>query len=146
MRGLSHSGRRLTVLEHMLVIAPRHLICKGMKALHTSPEHSELSLLRVLAALLDRLDDSEVRVDGAQYLGVVTRLEQALRDAKPSDALRELLATQPAASELYENAHYEVAGLCCSPLETSVAAEQSARAVIQRAMQTPRESSANGQS
>ncbi len=121
-------------------------ICEGMKALHSSPVSSDLAPVRVLAALLERLEHSAIPVDGAQYASVVRRLDQALREAKPSDALRDLLSAHPAASELYENARYEVAGLCRSPLDASVAAEQSARAAIQRAMQKPRESSANGQS
>ncbi|MFT3717154.1 hypothetical protein [Pseudorhodoferax sp.] len=118
-----------------------------MKALQAPTfQHPELLPLRVLAALLDRLEHSTVPVDPGQYASVVRRLEQALRDAKPSDALRDLLAAHPAASELYENTQYEVAGLCRSPLEASVAAEQAARTMIQRAMHTPRESSADGQS
>lgn len=119
-------------------------MCEGMTTLNSTP--SELAPVRVLAALLERLEHSQVRVDPAQYHAVVVRLRDALQTAKPSDALRDLLAAHPAASDLYENTRYEVAGLCRSPLDASVAAEQSARAVIMRAMQIPRESSANGQS
>ncbi|WP_326539818.1 hypothetical protein [Pseudorhodoferax sp.] len=115
-----------------------------MKTQHTAL--SELAPVRVLAALLERLEHSAVPVDPAQYQAVVARLQSALQATKPSDALRDLLAEHPAASELYENTQYEVAGLCRSPLDASVAAEQTARTVIQRAMQIPRESSANGQS
>lgn len=107
---------------------------------------SELAPIRVLATLLERLEHSAVPVDAAQYRAVVARLQLALHAVKPSDALRDLLAAHPAASELYENTLYEVAGLCRSPLDISVAAEQQARTVIQRAMQISRESSANGQS
>lgn len=116
----------------------------SMKTSHSTL--SELAPVRVLAALLERLEHSAIPVDAAQYRAVVARLDAALRTAKPSDALRDLLAEHPAASELYENTRYEVAGLCRSPLDASVAAEQQARTVIQRAMQIPRESSANGQS
>lgn len=115
-----------------------------MNTQHT--QSSELVPVRVLATLLERLEHSHIPVDAAQYQAVVTRLELALRATKPSDALRDLLAEHPAASELYENTLYEVAGLCRSPLDASVAAEQQAKTVIQRAMQISRESSANGQS
>ncbi|WP_082498016.1 hypothetical protein [Pseudorhodoferax sp. Leaf267] len=117
-----------------------------MNTLQSSSQHTDLVPLRVLAALLDRLEGSAVRVDPAQYANVVSHLSQALSAAKPGDALGALLSAHPAAAELYENTHYEVAGLCRSPLDASMAAEQQARAVIQRAMQSPRESSANGQS
>lgn len=117
---------------------------RHMNIQHTTS--SELAPIRVLATLLERLEHSAVPVDAAQYQALVARLESALRTVKPSDALRDLLAEHPAAAELYENAHYEVAGLCRSPLDASVAAEQQARTVIQRAMQISRESSANGQS
>jgi hypothetical protein len=113
---------------------------------HQPSALTELAPIRVLAALLERLEHSSVAVDPAQYRAVVARLQSALQTVKPSDALRDLLAEHPAASELYENTQYEVAGLCRSPLDLSVAAEQQARTVIKRAMHIPRESSANGQS
>jgi hypothetical protein len=107
---------------------------------------SGLATITVLAALLERLEHSRVPVDGAQFRAVAERLATALHTVKPTDALRDLLAAHPAASELYENTQYEVAGLCRSPLDASVASEQMAKTVIQRAMQIHRESSANGQS
>lgn len=120
-----------------------------MNTPHPAPTSTrELAPLRVLAALLERLEHSRVPVDPAQYAAVATRLRQALQAVEPSQAVRDLLARHPATAEMYENMQYEVAGLCCSPLDASIAAEQTARAAIQRAMhtQTPRESSANGQS
>lgn len=116
---------------------------------HSAPSTTqELVPLRVLAALLERLEHSSVPVDPDQYASVARRLEEILRSLEPTPAVRELLARHPAACEMYENTRYEVAGLCCSPLDQSIAAEQSARAAIHRVMhkQTPRESSANGQS
>ena len=127
-----------------LALAGFDAICRSMKTQSSAP--TELAPVRVLAVLLERLEHSRIAVDPAQYQAVVARLQAALRSVKPSDALRDLLAEHPAASELYENTLYEVAGLCRSPLDASVAAEQQARTVIQRAMQIPRESSANGQS
>jgi hypothetical protein len=118
----------------------------GLKTLQASPQRQALTTLHILAALLERLERSTVPVDPAQYASVVERLSSALREVKPDEALGTLLAAHPAAAELYENTHYDVAGLCRSPLDLSVAAEQKARAVIQFAMQSPKESSANGQS
>jgi sigma54-dependent transcription regulator len=117
-----------------------------MNTLQSSKHHTDLVPVRVLAALLERLEGSSVAVDAAQYATVVARLSDALTQAESNDALGDLLSSHPAAAELYENMQYEVAGLCRSPLDASMAAEQLASTVIQRAMQTPRESSANGQS
>jgi len=44
-----------------------------------------------------------------------------------------VLDSFPAVAELYENLHYEHAGLCRSVLETSLAAELAARAAIESA-------------
>ena len=43
-----------------------------------------------------------------------------------------LQSTYPSAAEVYENMHYDVAGLSRSPLERSVASEALARQVISR--------------
>lgn len=117
-----------------------------MNTLQSSTQQHDLVPLRVLAALLDRLESSVVPVDPTQYANVVSHLSQALREVRAGAALGALLSAHPAAAELYENTQYEVAGLCRSPLDASMEAEQQAKAVIQRAMQSPRESSANGQS
>ncbi len=117
-----------------------------MKTIQAPPAQADLTATRVLAALLQRLDSSEIPVDAQQYQSVVDRLSQAFRNAKPNDDLGTLLDAHPAAAELYENTHYQVAGLCRSPLDASLAAERQAVEIIQRAMQSPKESSANGQS
>ncbi len=115
----------------------------------TTATHSDPKALHVLAALLERLEHSTMPVDAAQYRLVVERLLQALRATKTDASLGTLLASHPAAAELYENMQYELAGLCRSPLEAALAAEIKARAILQQAMrspQSPKESSANGQS
>jgi hypothetical protein len=117
-----------------------------MNTIQATPAHADLTSTRVLAALLQRLDSSEIPVDAQQYQTVVDRLSQAFRDAKSNDDLGTFLDAYPAAAELYENTHYQVAGLCRSPLDASLAAERQAVEIIQRAMQSPKESSANGQS
>ena len=131
--------------------------CKRDAVLHvplmntiTATTHpSDPKALLVLAALLERLDRSAVPVDPAQYRTVADRLLQALRDAKPGDELGTLLSNHPAAAEMYENMHYELAGLCRSPLDAALAAEIQARTALQQVMRlpkSPKESSANGQS
>ena len=119
---------------------------KDMNTLQSTKHPSDLVPLRVLAALLERFDNSTIPVDAAQYAQVVSRLKEALAQTEMSDALGDLLCSHPAAAELYENTQYKVAGLCRSPLDLSAASERQAITVIQRAMQSPRESSANGQS
>ena len=52
-------------------------------------------------------------------------------------ALHTLLDSYPAASELYENVNYRYAGLCRSPLDWALGAEQQARQAIERAMRQP---------
>ena len=43
-----------------------------------------------------------------------------------------LLAASPAAAVVYENLHYDAAGLCRSPLDTAAGAEMEARELIGR--------------
>ena len=51
----------------------------------------------------------------------------------PGASLDALLENFPAAAALYENQRYAQAGLCRSPLETSLNTELEARKVIDRA-------------
>jgi len=44
-----------------------------------------------------------------------------------------VLAEFPAAAQLYENQHYQHAGLCRSPLDPALAAEMQARQWIEQA-------------
>ena len=106
-----------------------------MNTTHVSPRQTDLTATRVLAALLERLDNSVITVDPQQYRSVADRLAHALHVAIPGDDLGALLSAHPAAAEMYENMNYHVAGLCRSPLESSLAAELAATHAIQRAMQ-----------
>jgi hypothetical protein len=90
--------------------------------------------LAVLAELLERLDRSTRSVDADQYRTVSLRLAQELEATETSGAVHALLQTHPAAAAVYENLHYAQAGLCRSPLEAGLAAEQSAREAIANAM------------
>lgn len=101
-----------------------------------SPKTS-LTVTHVLAELLERLEHSAQPVAAGQYRSVVLHLIDELADVRPGMALRALLDTHPAASELYENVNYQYAGLCRSALDASVVAESQALQAIQRAMSRP---------
>jgi|GEM_PF-4807262 hypothetical protein len=81
----------------------------------------------VLAQLLQKLESEPLQASAEQYRTVVKRLEAELRRLPASAWLDGVLRRFPAAAEVYENARYEVAGLCRSPLEQAAAAEIQAR-------------------
>ena len=87
----------------------------------------------ILAQLLERLERGG-RPDAGQYRFVSQRLAQALERMADPDALDAVLQASPAAAELYENLHYQHAGLCRARLDTSLATEKSARDAIAQAM------------
>jgi hypothetical protein len=82
--------------------------------------------LATMAVLLERLERQPRKASADQYREVVQRTSHLLQQAAPGAALNALLAVAPATAELYENLQYEHAGLCCSPLERAIAAEQDA--------------------
>ncbi|MEO8249916.1 MAG: hypothetical protein ABI589_11145 [Burkholderiales bacterium] len=102
---------------------------------HAIPAH-----LALLAQLFERLDRSPRAPDGAQYRDVALRLAKEIGPTADADAVQALLAVSPAAAELYENMHYAHAGLCRSPLDAALAAEQSARACVDAARRRARDS------
>lgn len=89
--------------------------------------------LVTLVQVLRKMERSSVPVDADQYRSVIAQITAALRDHPHDTALESLLAAVPELAELYENLNYELAGLCRSPLEASVGAEQTARAVLAKA-------------
>lgn len=107
-----------------------------MNATKLSSSQPDLTATRVLAALLERLDQSTAAVDAQQYQSVVQRLSDALREPDSSPGLGVVLDQFPAAAELYENLHYQHAGLCRMPLDSALSAEQLAREWIKRAQQS----------
>jgi hypothetical protein len=92
-----------------------------------------LAVAVLLAQLLERLDRSSVAVGAEQYRSVVRHLAEEFEELQSHDGMSKLLDAFPSAAELYENLNYQHAGLCRSPLELSLDAEQSARQVIERA-------------
>ena len=110
----------------------------GMNATEPSSSKANLDVAHVLADLLERLEHSIVPVGAEQYRSVVTHLVSEFSDVQPGTALGALLDTHPAAAELYENINYQVAGLCRSSLDLSLAAERQAKAAIKLAMCQPK--------
>lgn len=95
----------------------------------------DLTVTRVLAALLERLEHSQAAVDAQQYRSVVLRLGEALALSDQSAGLDAVLEEFPAARELYENLNYQHAGLCRSALDVALSAELTARQWIAQARQ-----------
>ena len=117
-----------------------------MTTTQTSSLPAHLTVTHVLAELLERLESSKVPVGPDQYRAVVTRLMSALGEAEPGPELGALLDAHPAAAEMYENVHYQHAGLCRSPLDPALAAERQARQAIESAMRPTNQGNTNGQS
>ena len=101
----------------------------------TIPEH--LVVVLTLAHVLQRLEGSRAPVGADQYMSVVAHLSDELGKVEPGEEFRALLEAYPAAAELYENLNYQHAGLCRSPLESSLTAELKAAEVIRRAARRP---------
>jgi len=129
-----------------LVFRSKDLSFRGMNTTQTPSSSPDLTVTHVLAELLERLEHSAVPVAPEQYRSVVTHLVDALNHVTPGIALGALLDSHPAAAELYENANYQYAGLCRSPLDPALAAEQQARQAIERAMRQPNKGNTDGQS
>jgi hypothetical protein len=89
-----------------------------------------LTALVALAALLEKLERGPVHA--GQYRWVVDRLSAELAAVPQDAALSRLLEVFPATSELYENLQYTHAGLCRSPLETSMSSEVAARDLLRK--------------
>ena len=94
---------------------------------------SRIENLIALAQLLERVDADPLAVGAAQYRGLVEQIQTLLRTDLPRRAIDAVLSACPATAIVYENLHYEQAGLSRAPLEQSVASEMAASALIQRA-------------
>lgn len=102
----------------------------------TTPLTTHRNLV-TLVQVLRKLEHSRVPVNADQYRALVAQIVTEL-DNHPRDAgLEALLAAVPELAELYENLNYAHAGLCRSPLEASVRAEQMALDAINAARAKP---------
>jgi hypothetical protein len=110
------------------------MLCMNATHPQANPEFSQnLTVMHVLAELLERLDRSSKPVGAQQYRAVAAKLAGQFAQTPPSAAMHALLETHPSAAELYENLNYAHAGLCRSALDASVRSEADARALIERA-------------
>jgi hypothetical protein len=97
--------------------------------MNTTPVTTHKNLV-LLAQMLERLDRSAGPVDAEQYRALVARLSAELERTPHGAALEAVLGAFPAAATVYENLNYRHAGLCRSSLDTALAAEVAARALI----------------
>ncbi len=114
----------------------------------TKPQSSSslnLTVTHVLAQLLERLEHSATSVGAEQYRSVVEHLVNELHVIPSGAELGALLDAHPAAAEVYENLHYDVAGLCRSSLDAATTAERLARDAIERAMRDEQKGTIHGQ-
>jgi len=102
----------------------------------TTPLTTHRNLV-TLVQVLRKLEHSHVPVDPGQYRTLVARINAELQNHVQDAGREALLAAAPELAELYENLNYEHAGLCRSPLDASVRAEQRARHAIAAAMGKP---------
>lgn len=107
-----------------------------MERTHDSTLPAALQPLAALAVLLERLERLPRQASPQQYREVAQRAAKLLAQAEPGDALNALLTAAPATAEIYENLHYEHAGLVRSPLDAALRAEREAAAAIARARRT----------
>ncbi|APW38102.1 hypothetical protein RD110_13595 [Rhodoferax koreense] len=116
-----------------------------MNATKPQSSSSNLTVTHVLAQLLERLEHSEAPVGAEQYRSVVEHLVNEFHVIPSGAELGALLDAHPAAAELYENMHYDVAGLCRSSLDAATTAERLARDAIERAMRGEQKGKIHGQ-
>lgn len=98
------------------------------------PTH--LRPLASLAALFERLENQPREAGAQQYRLVARQIGELLALAEADPFLDRMLTSFPATAELYENQHYDQAGLCRSPQTLALSAELSAAAAIRRAKST----------
>ena len=92
---------------------------------------ASLQPLAAMGLLLERLERlPRSTASASQYREVVLKSQALLAEAEPGAALDALLGVMPALGELYENLHYDQAGLCRHELEPAATAELAAREFI----------------
>ncbi len=104
-----------------------------MEATKTVQLPERLRVLVTLSNLLQHLESPpNAALNADQHRSVVSHLVAELQRVDPDEAFEFVLRHFPATAELYENLHYEHAGLCRSPLSQSLSTEQLARAAIDK--------------
>jgi len=93
---------------------------------------TKLETVVPLAHLLECVETGTAIATADGYRRLVLRLQAALSDDIPAEALQAILSAYPATGELFENLHYGLSGLSRAPLEQSVSSERLARQVLAR--------------
>lgn len=99
---------------------------------------TRLETVIALAHLLECLEAGTASASADGYRRLVLRLQAALSDDIPADALQAILNAFPAAGQVFENLHYAHSGLSRASLERSVSSELQAKRVLARAAQRAR--------
>lgn len=85
-----------------------------------------------LAHLLECVETGAASASADGYRRLVLRLQAALSEDIPTDALQAILAAFPATGQVFENIHYAHSGLSRTSLERSVSSELQAKQVLAR--------------
>jgi L-cysteine desulfidase len=93
---------------------------------------TRLETVVALAHLLECVETGAASASAEGYRRLVLRLQAALSEDIPADALKAILNAFPATGELFENLHYGDSGLSRAPLERSVSSELLAKQVLAR--------------
>ena len=94
---------------------------------------TRLETVIALAHLLECLEAGTASASADGYRRLVLRLQAALSEDIPPDALQAILNAFPATGQVFENLHYAQSGLSRASLERSVSSELQAKRVLARA-------------
>jgi hypothetical protein len=100
------------------------------RAMSTYEVRYRLHTVVALAELLECVENGTAHASADGYRLLVQRLQVGLSQDFPADVLLSLLDEYPAASQVFENMHYEHNGLSRSPLDRSVSSELMARQIL----------------
>jgi hypothetical protein len=103
-----------------------------------SEVRSHMHNVVALADLLECVETGAAQASASGYRLLVQRLQVALGKDLPGDALLDVLDRYPAASEVYENMHYQHSGLFRAPLERSVSSELIATHILREVSRAAR--------
>ena len=102
----------------------------------TTPLTTHRNLV-TLVQVLRKLEHSRAPVNPDQYRALVAQIGNELQNHPQDAGLEALLAAVPELAEMYENQNYAHAGLCRSPLDAGIRAEQMALDAINAARAKP---------
>ncbi len=94
---------------------------------------TKLETVVALAQLLECVETGMASASADGYRRLVLRLQAALSEDIPAEALQAILSAYPATGQLFENLHYGYSGLSRAPLQQSVSSELLAKQALARA-------------